>query len=211
MKRDSLRLGVSAGQQRLPFPAEVPESDEVTEAAVVDGELRSATLSRCGTWRYRLTRRWGPGAELAWLLQNPSKADGREGDQTVRRARHFTRSAGYDAFSFVNMWALRETDSAAFMAVLRADPARAEGPGNAAHLLAAGVLCPAVACAWGGGAGRAGEDRLLRLINAGTLRAGRLLCLGTTKDGAPVHPSRLGNDRELEQYDPWKAGYLMPY
>lgn len=196
-------------QVPLLSPDFVP-SEEVTETSLVDGELRTATLSACGTWRYRLTRRWGDGPELAWVLQNPSKADGREDDQTVRRGRSFTRAAGFSAFSFVNLWALRETDSAAFFEVLRLDPARAAGPGNAAHLLAAGVLSAYVVCAWGGNCGILAEARLAELIASGTLRPGRLRSLGSTRSGAPLHPSRLPNGPVPEPWDPF-SGYLMPF
>lgn len=209
MRRAAVSRAASS-RTRLPAAYD-PAEGEVRETHLVDGELRSATLSRCGSYRYRLSRRWGDGPALAWLLQNPSTADWREDDQTVRRGRHFTRAAGYAAMEFVNLWALRETDSAAFLRVLREDPRRAEGPGNASHLLAAAVLCPGVVCAWGGGPGRAGADRLLDLLNLGVLRGGRLLCLGVTANGAPLHPSRLGNDRALRRYDPWGESYLLPF
>ena len=215
MRLGRLSTAVSPWQVPLPLPDNRPVYDasaaEETSAAVVDGELRSAVLSRDGAYRYRLTRRWGDGEMLAWVLQNPSTADANVDDQTVRRARTFAKAWGYDAFDFVNLWAYRETDSAAFVEVLLEEPSRARGPGNDAHVLAAATCSAVIVCAWGSGAGRAAEDELLRHVVEGRLRAANLRCLGNTADGAPWHPSRLPNGLTPEKYDPWKTGYLLPF
>ncbi|MGB0738455.1 MAG: DUF1643 domain-containing protein, partial [Planctomycetaceae bacterium] len=38
--------------------------------------IRSASFSRCGTYRYVLTRRWNPGRAMGVIGLNPSTADG---------------------------------------------------------------------------------------------------------------------------------------
>lgn len=43
---------------------------------------RSADISECGLYRYRLLRRWGSGVPLPFLMLNPSTADGAQDDRT---------------------------------------------------------------------------------------------------------------------------------
>jgi hypothetical protein len=47
---------------------------------------RTALFSHCGTFRYRLGRRWAEGPKVAFVLLNPSVANTEIDDQTVRRA-----------------------------------------------------------------------------------------------------------------------------
>lgn len=54
-----------------------------------------------------------------------------------------------------------------------------------------------VICAWGNhGAYRERADAVVKLLSG----RGEMLCLGTTKDGYPRHPSRLGYETKLEVY-----------
>ena len=52
----------------------------MTDALIITGDARmtgdllmerSAVISDCGRYRYRLTRRWGDGYALPWIMLNP--------------------------------------------------------------------------------------------------------------------------------------------
>ncbi|MGB1439119.1 MAG: DUF1643 domain-containing protein, partial [Luminiphilus sp.] len=68
---------------------------------------RSAGFSRCGGYRYWLKRQWStlPGVTLVGL--NPSSADARKDDATLRRVIGFARDWGFGAVTVVNLFAWR--------------------------------------------------------------------------------------------------------
>ena len=73
-----------------------------------DTIARSASLSRCGAYRFSLTRTWSSeGGHVCFIGLNPSTADHRQDDPTVRRWVHFARSWGYGGFTAVNLYPLR--------------------------------------------------------------------------------------------------------
>ena len=70
----------------------------------------TARLSDDGRFRYYLTRRWGEGPALGWVMLNPSTADATTDDATIRRVLRFTEAAGYHALEVVNLYAWRARD-----------------------------------------------------------------------------------------------------
>jgi len=144
---------------------------------------KSAIISDCGAYRYRLNRRWFAENRFGvlFIMLNPSTADADIDDPTVRRCTGFTRSWGYGGFGVVNLFAYRATDPSELM--VAADPV---GPQNDAHIQDALAHCDFVVCAWGANKvadRRAGE--VLRLIRDWNKIPH---CLDITKSGAPKHP-----------------------
>lgn len=148
-------------------------------------------------YRWLLGRRWNAALPtLAWLMLNPSTADGAEDDPTMRKVVGFSTRAGYGACLVTNAYPFQATDPADLKCALKADPDRVTGPRGAEPLLLlrsdektleAAQRSTALVLAWGGHCpvGRARE--LLRMLNA-VVATRPLLCLGYTKNGHPRHP-----------------------
>src|SRR5271165_6420898 len=125
----------------------------------------SAVFSDDGHYRYRLTRRWGPGPALMFVSLNPSTAGAHRNDATVRRDIGFARGFGYNAFNALNLYAGKATDPKALAAMT--DPV---GPDNDAHLDAAAAEHDVIVFEWGTHAqearARAAATRIWRICRA---------------------------------------------
>lgn len=166
-----------------------------------------AILSDCGRYRYRLWRDLEPSLEEAgrkpetvlFLMLNPSTADHREDDPTIRRCVGFARRLGYQRLSVGNLYAFRATDPAQLQEAQ--DPV---GPGNDAHLWKLAREADQIVAAWGANPGPVLErEREVRELVAST--TSRIFCLGTTKAGRPRHPLYLPKDTDLEDLPPLYA------
>lgn len=138
----------------------------------------TAIISSCGTYRYRLTRRWDDRPMLGWIMVNPSSADDDADDPTIRRCKGFAAAWGFGGIVVCNLYALRSTDPSA----LRTHPDPV-GPDNDEHLVASTEAL--TVAAWGvHGAGER-STRVRVLFD----QAGRpLYHLGLTRSGQPRHP-----------------------
>lgn len=162
----------------------------------------SAVISDCGRYRYRLERVWDPGLPLAiFLLHNPSKADARRSDPTLRKGIGFARRLGCGGVRFGNVFGFRATDSREVRRV--GDPV---GPENHAHIL--DMLTDAhtshVIAAWGviHPSLRHHRDTFVGWLEE-ALADGlhdRVWCLGRTNGGEPRHPLMLPYATELERW-----------
>lgn len=144
--------------------------------------IKTATLSPDGLYRYDLTRRWGEGPAVLWIMLNPSIADASIDDPTINRCISFSRRAGAGGLVVVNLFAFRATDPAE---LLRAqDPV---GPDNWAtvqrHLAGAPLLTVA---AWGAHEAAKRSGIRLKLLDVHDM-----MCLGRTQGGRPRHPGRI--------------------
>ena len=157
-----------------------------------------AAFSACGHYRWWLQRRWA--AERPVLLfvgLNPSRADGRHNDPTLRRLIGFASTWGYGGLEVLNLFAR----ISASPAVLRraADPV---GPHTDAWIrrrLRAQPQAP-LWLGWGNHGPWRGRDRAVLALLAGR----RLLCLGCTASGQPRHPLYLPATAPLR---PWHSAW----
>jgi hypothetical protein len=161
-----------------------------------------------GTCRFELRRIFGlapRGGErlLPWLLLNPSTADAAKNDPTLLRMIDFTWAWGFDGLIVLNLFPLRASRQAALRSRLLHNR-----PGSAVEerlvenrRVVASVLGAhdAALAAWGCGAtglSRAIAAELAVWRAIGLLRSDRpLFCLGTTRDGQPIHPLARGRSR----------------
>jgi hypothetical protein len=155
-----------------------------------------AQISENRMYRYALTRCWGDGPLLGWIMLNPSSADATHSDRTADQVAFFSRREGYGGFWAANLHALRTPSPA----MLRKHRERA-GPDCDAWLARMLAEVPAVVLAWGthGGENWARErrDAVLRLVRDSGVPA---WCLGLTRGGEPVHPCRLARATALVPY-----------
>jgi len=158
--------------------------------------VSSASLDRTRRYRYHLRREWQPSARrVTFIMLNPSTADARVLDPTIRRCVGFARAWGFGGVDVVNLFAWRSTRPEALRRVN--DPV---GPRNQATIASALRQSSLVVAAWGND-GRAREQatRVCRL--AARLRT-PLFCLGTTQSGQPRHPLYVRGAAPLERFAP---------
>ncbi|MGB0499432.1 MAG: DUF1643 domain-containing protein [Rubricella sp.] len=147
--------------------------------------VSSALFSDCERYRYVLTRRWGEGPGINFLMLNPSTADEFRNDPTVERCERRARALGHGAFRVTNIFAFRATDPRVMRAAQ--DPV---GPQNDEAILEAARWGAAVVCAWGTHGAHLGRGPAVEAM----LRAAGvpLLSLGLSKAGHPKHPLYIG-------------------
>lgn len=156
----------------------------------VDGPMDdSAIFSADRRYRYVLTRTWDRARPAcSFVMLNPSTADERTDDATIRRCIGFARSWGFGSLNVVNLFALRATDP---RELYRAeDPI---GPENDYWLDALDGRSRIVV-AWGDhGVLRGRGAEVLARLRGSPWR------FGLTASGQPLHPLRLRRDAPLER------------
>jgi hypothetical protein len=144
----------------------------------VIGVRRSADFSRDRRYRYALGRAWDDAKPTVLFVGlNPSTADHRVDDPTIRRCIRFAADWGFGRLLVGNLFAFRTPSPD----VLRraADPVGARNDLWLRRLAADADLTVA---AWGnGGSFLARDRRACELL-------GSLHCLAITKQGSPQHP-----------------------
>ena len=154
----------------------------ISREHVEGGTLSTAVWSDCEAYRYALTRVWEPGGPwLLYVMLNPSTATEVANDPTVERCERRARALGAGAFRVCNLFAFRATDPRRLKAA--ADPV---GPGNDAALHDGAHWADTILCAWGSHGAQLGRDAAASALLAASGRP--LVCLGTTRAGAPRHP-----------------------
>ena len=149
---------------------------------------RSAMFSPCQRYRYRLSRRWGTGPRVTFVMLNPSTADAVHDDPTIRRCIGFAEREGFGALDVVNLFAGRATRPEDLFAMT--DPI---GPQNIDMLVRQFRLRIPLIAAWGA------HPRAQQVYSAlsQTLRFPDMLCLGRSKAGAPRHPLYVSGTQAL--------------
>lgn len=144
-----------------------------------------ALYSPCGAYRYLLTRRWGEGGLLLYVMLNPSTATEERNDPTIERCERRARMLGHGGLAVANLFGFRAT----YPADLRAAPDPV-GPENDAVLMQAAAGAGTILCGWGTHGALMGRGPHLAAQLRGT---GRPVChLGLTRDGHPRHPLYVG-------------------
>ncbi|MFO0837294.1 MAG: DUF1643 domain-containing protein [Phycisphaerae bacterium] len=144
--------------------------------------LRGAVFDRARRYRYLLWRAWDAAlARATFIMLNPSTADARRDDATIRACIRLARAWSFGGIEVVNLFAFRARDPRALLSVR--DPV---GPRNDALLRDAAMRASRLVCAWG-----CADRWLARVDHVRRLIAGSralLVCLGRTRNNHPRHP-----------------------
>lgn len=146
---------------------------------------QSAVISTDGQYRYFLSRQWqGAGKSIAFIGLNPSTADDKLDDPTIRRCVGFAKSWGGARLWMVNLFAYRATKPQVLSTIL--DPVGEENDRWLDYVISAADMTVA---AWG----NYGElnNRSAAIV---ARHSARLLALSMTKSGMPGHPLYLKRD-----------------
>ncbi|KEF42660.1 MAG: hypothetical protein ER33_05195 [Cyanobium sp. CACIAM 14] len=152
-------------------------------------------FSPCGCYRWWLERVWDPrGTRLLFIGLNPSAADRRRDDPTLRRLIAFAAGWGYGGLEVLNLFARVSPDPAVLART--ADPVghanlgwirrRLQARDRQARWAGEGTPPALIWLGWGNGGRLLGQDR--RVLELLAPRQPLLVCLGFTASGAPLHP-----------------------
>ena len=140
--------------------------------------LRAANFSRCRRYRYALWRQWGETRDYALIIGlNPSTADHRQDDPTIRRCMGFARDWGYSRLCVANLFAFRAT----YPKDLKAAPDPV-GPANDKWLRRLISDADCVVAAWGN------DGALLQRSRAVRAMCDNWQVLRVNHSGEPAHP-----------------------
>ena len=166
-------------------------AQRLSESTETSGSIfKTAHFSACRTYRYALWRCWERQKPYALFIGlNPSTADEKEDDPTIRRCVGFAKAWGYGALCMVNLFALRATKPKDML--VHPSPI---GPDNDKWLEALSRQAGVTVAAWGVNGNHLGRDSAVREFIGG------LKCLKKTKDGYPGHPLYLPRETELRPF-----------
>lgn len=164
-----------------------------------------ASFSACELYRYSLHRRWDAetaslhpgdgvsvpkGGRVCFCLLNPSTADAKVLDPTLKRCVTFARRWGASHMEVVNAFALRSTNPKGLKQV--EDP---NGKGNDRAIIRAAKRADLVVVGWGTHAAlQDRHDAVLNLLQGVCTPH----CFAVTKGGFPKHPLYLRGDSSVK-------------
>ncbi len=160
----------------------------------------SAEISTDGVYRYTLLRIWDASKPmLRFVMLNPSTADGKTDDPTIRKCIGFARRLGYGGILVLNVFAFRARDP---KRLIEADEfGDIVGPENDQWFMR-DLFQANVIVGWGAWGSRrelaAGFQHAREVIKAA--KPVGVFCLGRTSDGQPRHPLMLSYETPLEEF-----------
>lgn len=162
--------------------------------------MYGATISEDGRYRMHLVRAMRvpiPEARVvAFVLNNPSKADAAVNDATVRKLWAYTCAWGYTCLAVLNTNPFRSTDPAHGHI-----PEETTMECNDAWLQDTMRRAHAVVCGWGNDA----DPELARRAVSVMHSLGPLYALKINKNGTPAHPLYLPKNLEPQLWRPVKC------
>jgi len=160
-----------------------------------DSVARTARFSRCRAYRTALGRRWTPErTALGFVALNPSTADHRADDPTVRRMMGFAKREAAGGIVLVNLYAFRATRPVDLW-----QESHPVGPSTDRVLREVLADCRSVVACWGA-IPRPAWPRARQVLRRLDRWGLRVWALGLTRDGHPRHPLYLPRDQPLVRW-----------
>ncbi|MCG8414509.1 MAG: DUF1643 domain-containing protein [Pseudomonadales bacterium] len=139
---------------------------------------QNARFSRCRRYRYSLERSWDEGTgSVLFIGLNPSTADHRSDDPTIRRCVGFARDWGFQRMEIVNLFAYRATLPKDLKAA--PDPI---GPANDRWIKTAHRQADLTVACWGN------DGEFLGRADSVRKRLDSLHCIHLNQSSQPAHP-----------------------
>lgn len=138
------------------------------------------------------------GINILWVMVNPSVATAVDNDHTITKCHGFSQIYGARQYRVVNLCAFRAQD----VKELKRTTMDVVGPHNDFYIGHAAAWADIVVCAWGRRTKlpsklKSRPEEVVKILKRATPK---LYCLGTTKDGDPVHPLMISYTTELTEY-----------
>ena len=151
---------------------------------------KSAVFSPCRKYRYSLTRAWNLSQKPALFIGlNPSTADEKNDDPTIRRCMHYAYEWGFGGLIMLNLFAFRAT--------LPSDLRKSKfpvGQENNQFIVDSQNEAGIVLVAWGNNGNLLNRDQaVMQLIS-------NPMCLNINKSGQPAHPLYQRKDISPKKY-----------
>lgn len=148
---------------------------------------KGAIFDSSGQYRYALWRTWDHNRRVGFVMLNPSQADAKSDDPTIRRCTNFAKSWGFGGLEVVNLFAYRSTTPQGLKQA--ADPI---GEDNDRYLFTLAERVNLIVLAWGNWGGLWNRDRAILPF----FQTQNVYSLGITKLGHPKHPLYLRRDSD---------------
>lgn len=165
----------------------------------VQASASGAVISKDKRFRYTLWRIWDRSLpKLVVCMLNPSTADAKFNDPTIKKLLRLAKAWGYGGIWVVNFCAYRSPKPQAMLAALK----RGEdiiGGQNVLRISNA-VLGRDVLCAWGDGVRHLPQDHVERVKRSLRRHAHATYTWGLSKGGHPKHPLYAPLDAVLMDY-----------
>ena len=151
---------------------------------------KNATFSDCKKYRYALSRNWDSKKKTVLFIGlNPSTADKKIDDPTIRRCINYAQKWGYGSLIMVNLFAYRAT----IPTVLK-NVKNPIGNDNDLHINELSKKVDLAVAAWGNEGSLLNRDEEVKKIIP------NLMCLKINKSGQPAHPLYQKKDLKLIKY-----------
>lgn len=156
---------------------------------------RSAEFDATGQYRYWLKREWATDkAAIALIMLNPSRADHRQDDPTLRRCISLAQHWQFGRLTVVNLFAYCTASPKILQAA-----AQPIGSDNDQHILDACHTASQIVLAWGnGGTLHQRDQAVLKLLKP---FRDRLYCIGHNQTGQPRHPLYVPRQTSLQRWE----------
>jgi len=151
---------------------------------------KNATFSDCRKYRYTLSRTWnGKKKTILFIGLNPSTANEKIDDPTIRRCINYAQNWGYGSLLMVNLFAYRAT-----MPTELKNVKNPIGNDNDLHIIELSKKADLAVAAWGNEGSLLNRDKEVKIIIP------ILMCLKINKSGQPAHPLYQKKDLKLIKY-----------